>query len=177
MLRLPHLFLGSFNGHLISGRMGEFEPLQLSARQELRFLMNEGDSVTLEVTDGTAVHHGWRLPIRSPLVFADQPIPISTLHGCHLRFSGRFVSYYVSPYDVPAIVDQIRDRVTSSTPPLPVVFVVGAPGVGRTSLCKHVVNTILAVDGHRHSFYVNADPSQAAFVPPGCLGRPRSRSR
>jgi energy-coupling factor transporter ATP-binding protein EcfA2 len=150
--------------------MGEVEPVQLSARQELRFLMNEGDSVTLEVTDGVALHHGWHLPGRSPVIFADQPFPISTVLGCHVRFSGKFVSYYTTPYDVPAIVDHIRDRVNSSAPPSPVVFVVGAPGVGKTSLCKLLVNTILAIDGRRHAFYVNADPSQAAFVPPGCLG-------
>jgi hypothetical protein len=140
------------------------EAVQLTPQQELRFILGIGDTVTLEIFDGSATSFGWRLPLRTHLVFREQPFPIATSSGCHVKFSGTYRSYYTARHELPSFISQIADPSRS-----PIVFIVGAPGVGKTSICKLILNTIFS-HGHRVPYYVNADPSQAPFCPPGCIG-------
>ena len=150
----------------------EIEILNLSPISEYRFILKAGDSVTIELTDGIAFYHGWRIPTHSFLTFRDQSFPISTNNGCSIKVSGTYVSYYSASYEDPTIrypfINEILSSIDSGLPPT--VFVVGAPSSGKTSLCKWLCNTILSTKQPRCPIYVNADPDQAPFCPPGCIG-------
>lgn len=151
----------------------EIDIISLSPISELRFRLNAGDSVTIELTDGIAFCHGWTLPQRTRLTFRDQSFPISTNnYGCSIKVSGNYISYYSAPFGDPMeqypFIKEIIQSVDSVQPPT--IFVVGSPSVGKTSLCKWLCNTILSSGNQRYPIYVNADPDQAPFCPPGCIG-------
>jgi hypothetical protein len=140
---------------------------QLTPNEELRFILAVNDCVTVQVSEGAATSFGWAIPPRAPVTFRDQPFPVSTAGGCQVAFSGTYRSYYTAPYEVPGIVGAVL-RAAQTAPPT--VFVVGAAGAGKTSLCKLLVNGLLAHLPQRAHYYVNADPAQAPFCPQGCVG-------
>lgn len=152
----------------------EIEIIDLSPISECRFILNAGDSVNIEVTDGVAFCYGWKLPHNQKLTFRDQSFPISTNHGCRIKLRGTYVTYYSAPFEdyldpnnqypfINEILQAVKDDLSYT------VFVVGAPSSGKTSLCKWLCNTILSTQTHC-PIYVNADPDQAPFCPPGCIG-------
>lgn len=140
----------------------EVEIVSISPLNELRFILNVNDSVTIELTNGEAFSYGWKLPLHVLLNFRDQPFPISTKQGCSIKVSGTFVSYYSAPFVECPIIEDIKISET--------VFVVGAPSSGKTSLCKCICNSLLNTSQSRYRIYVNADPDQSPFCPPGCIG-------
>ncbi|KAH0791852.1 protein CLP1 [Histomonas meleagridis] len=145
----------------------EIEIVSLPPYTELRFLMNVKDSVTVEISDGLAYSFYWELPYR-PITFQQQPFPITSFEtGCKVKISGTYISYYISPLQIPQFLENVKAEVDRNSPP--VICVVGVPGVGKTSLCKSICNFILRNTG-KYPIYVNADPDQALFSPPGCIG-------
>ena len=59
----------------------EIEIISLPPLTEIRFLMNVGDKVNVELTDGTAVSFGWKLPTHTQIEFSNQSFSITTKSG------------------------------------------------------------------------------------------------
>ena len=146
----------------------EVEIVTLNMGQELSVILDVGDSVVLEVLNGSAFSFGWQLPDRKRVSFRDQSFSVSTGDGCSVRLSGTYNSFYVGSFqtNLPLLIRQLLGEVESQK--APVTFVVGAPGSGKTSICKEICNSIWAI--RRTCFYVSTDPSQAPFCPQGCVG-------
>lgn len=142
------------------------EIVSLDATQELRFNMINGQSTIVQVYDGDAFCFGWRLP-KTAVTFKDQPFAISTDRGCKVKFSGSYESYYTADSTQLQILNDINSQISTTLVP-PVIFVIGAASMGKTTLCKRLVNMIHY--SGRIPTYVNADPAFPAFSPQGCIG-------
>ena len=152
----------------MSTELQEVEIVSLQPLQELRFIMRDDNVATVELTDGMATVFGWSIQLHVPIVFRSQPFSVSTSSGCALKIYGTFVSYYTAPYEEFSLTHEICGAINNAHSPI--VFVVGAPSVGKTSLCKLLCNTILTNCPGHTPVYVNADPEHAPFCPQGCIG-------
>lgn len=148
--------------------MAEVVVLTLAPEQELTVVLDVKDSAEIEVSNGTAFCFGWKLPNRKPVKFTRQTFTITTPIGCGVSISGQYTTFYTSNFktNLPETVKKLLSLVERGNPP--VTFVVGAPGTGKTSICKEIANSVLN-NFDKKCFYVSADPSQAPFCPQGCL--------
>ena len=149
--------------------MEEVELVSLEPGQVLNVILDIKDEIQIEIVNGTGFAFGWKLPDRKPVKFRRQPFSIATMIGCEIRLSGQYTTFYVSilaPH-VPELVKEFLDCLAQDF--VPVTFVVGAPGTGKTSVCKEIANGVLN-NFRKKCFYVSADPAQAPFSPQGCLG-------
>ena len=137
--------------------MSRLDIIDIPNGYELRVQLAYGQEAIVELLEGRIAYCGWFLKTQKPIVFKDQPFGLTAFGHAKLKIRTHDTPYYVAQFFVPEITKGDRS----------VVLITGIKGSGKTTLAKWILNTH-CVTGDR-SIYINLDPGQAPFCPPGCL--------
>ncbi|KAL5006475.1 hypothetical protein ScPMuIL_015281 [Solemya velum] len=152
------------------------EDYKLEANSELRFEVEAGATVQLELAEGKAEIFGTELTTNRKCTFlAGAKVAVYTWHGCHIKLSGRTDVAYISK-DTPMTIyvnthqalEQMRHIAEEHVTRGPRVLVVGPTDVGKSTLCHLLLNYAVAC-GHSPVF-VDIDVGQNDIAIPGTLG-------
>ncbi|CAM4616192.1 hypothetical protein PO909_007115 [Leuciscus waleckii] len=155
----------------------------LERETELRFEVETGERVQLELFSGMAEVFGSELNRNKKYTFGPgSKIAVFTWHGCTVALSGKTEVAYVSK-DTPmmlylnthAALEQMRRQAEKDNERGPRVMVVGPTDVGKTTLCRVLLNC--AVRLGRRPTLVELDVGQSSISVPGtmaalCIERP-----
>ncbi|XP_077103762.1 polyribonucleotide 5'-hydroxyl-kinase Clp1 isoform X2 [Siphateles boraxobius] len=155
----------------------------LERETELRFEVEAGERVQLELFSGMAEVFGSELNRNKKYTFGPgSKIAVFTWHGCTVALSGKTEVAYVSK-DTPmmlylnthAALEQMRRQAEKDNERGPRVMVVGPTDVGKTTLCRVLLNC--AVRLGRRPTLVELDVGQSSVSVPGtmaalCIERP-----
>ncbi|XP_062895713.1 polyribonucleotide 5'-hydroxyl-kinase Clp1 isoform X1 [Mobula hypostoma] len=149
---------------------------ELEKETELRFEVEPGETVELELVSGLAEVFGTELTRHRPYTFAGgSKSAVFTWHGCCVQLRGRPEVAYVSR-DTPmllylnchAALEQMRRQAEREGERGPRVIVVGPSDVGKTTLCRLLLN--YAVRLGRRPTLVDLDVGQGSVSVPGTVG-------
>ncbi|EAY00498.1 hypothetical protein TVAG_317830 [Trichomonas vaginalis G3] len=138
---------------------------------EARFLLTPGQSITLSVDSGSVFYNGWQLPETGQVVFRDKDFTLMSYKDSYtLKFMGKLPRFYAAKR-IPQESVPAYDLISQKS----VVAVCGPPLSGKTTACQTIINSALhGVPQHPKEkpipIYVNLDPAQAPFCPPGSIG-------
>lgn len=155
----------------------------LERETELRFEVEAGERVQLELFSGMAEVFGSELNRNKKYTFGPgSKIAVFTWHGCTVALSGKTEVAYVSK-DTPmmlylnthAALEQMRRQAEKDNERGPRVMVVGPTDVGKTTVCRVLLNC--AVRLGRRPTLVELDVGQSSVSVPGtmaalCIERP-----
>lgn len=149
---------------------------ELEKETELRFEVEPGETVELELVSGLAEVFGTELTRHRPYTFAGgSKGAVFTWHGCCVQLRGRPEVAYVSR-DTPmllylnchAALEQMRRQAEREGERGPRVIVVGPSDVGKTTLCRLLLN--YGVRLGRRPTLVDLDVGQGSVSVPGTVG-------
>ncbi len=152
---------------------------QLEQDEELRIEADcpKGEEVTVELRAGMAEVFGTEMVQNTLYRFqAGSKFSIFTYHGCQVMVRGKME---VQPYtsketpmvmylNVHAALEAMRKEADSSQARGPILMVVGPADVGKSTLCRLLIN--YGVRMGRRPVYVDLDVGQGAISVPGTLG-------
>lgn len=155
----------------------------LEKETELRFEVEAGERVQLELLNGLAEIFGSELNRNKKYTFGPgSKIAVFTWQGCSVSLSGKTEVAYVSK-DTPlllylnthAALEQMRQQAERDNERGPRVMVVGPTDVGKSTLCRLLLN--YAVRLGRRPTLVELDVGQSGVSVPGtmsalCIERP-----
>lgn len=149
---------------------------ELERETELRFEVEAGQTVQLELLTGMAEVFGTELTRNKKFTFdAGAKVAVFTWHGCTVQLSGRTEVAYVSR-DTPMLLylnthtalEQMRRQAEREDERGPRVMVVGPTDVGKTTVCRLLLN--YAVRLGRRPTFVELDVGQGSVSIPGTMG-------
>ncbi|XP_014235124.1 protein CLP1 homolog [Trichogramma pretiosum] len=144
---------------------------------ELRFeVESKGQKVELELKSGLAEVFGTELVKQKKYKFSNgSKVAVFTWHGCTLQLTGRTEVAYIAKETPMSIysnchqaLEELRKKADDDDLPGPVVMIVGPRDVGKTTLCKILLN--YAARMHRRPTYIDLDVTRAQICMPGCIG-------
>ncbi|KAI9017058.1 Pre-mRNA cleavage complex II protein Clp1-domain-containing protein [Gaertneriomyces semiglobifer] len=147
----------------------------LNPGQEFRFEIDVSKkTVTLKLKSGTAEIFGSELTTDPEYILSGKKLAVYTWHGCELQLKGETLTEYVadetpmaSCLNVHLALEQLRQEAYQRGDVGPKVMVVGPADVGKTSLCKILLN--YAVKQGRKPIFVDIDPNEGSVSLPGTL--------
>ncbi|XP_074653182.1 polyribonucleotide 5'-hydroxyl-kinase Clp1-like [Tubulanus polymorphus] len=148
---------------------------KLEADTELRFEVESGAQVTIELVEGKAEIFGSELAIGKKYVFSSSAkVAVFTWHGCLITLTGKTEVAYIAKetpmglyVNTHAALEQMRQKADESGRG-PRVMVVGPTDVGKSTLCKILLN--YAVRLGRIPIFVDLDVGQGNVGIPGTIG-------
>lgn len=149
----------------------------LDADSELRFeIETKGEKVLLMLKSGFAEVFGTELVKGKPYEFTSgAKVAVFTWHGCTLELRGRTdVSYtaketpMVMYANCHAALEQIRTNAEKDNRKGPICMVVGPCDVGKSTLCRILLNYAVRVG--RRPLFVDLDLGQGQIALPGTIG-------
>ncbi|XP_032897984.1 polyribonucleotide 5'-hydroxyl-kinase Clp1 [Amblyraja radiata] len=149
---------------------------ELEKETELRFEVESGRTAEVELRSGLAEVFGSELTPHRPYVFkGGSKAAVFTWHGCSVRLRGKTEAAYVSR-DTPmtiylnchAALEQMRQRAEEDGERGPRVIVVGPSDVGKTTLCRLLLNYAARLG--RIPTMVDLDVGQGCLSVPGTVG-------
>lgn len=150
----------------------------LHPEQELRFEAEKGHCVKLEVvgSEGNAEIFGTELIRNKPYYFPPgKGYGVFTWSSCKIRLTGKTESAYISK-DTPMIsylnvsfaIENLRKEAEKTESPGPRVLICGAQDVGKTTLCRILLN--YGVRLGRRPIFIDLDVGQQNIGIPGTIG-------
>nr|XP_006825168.1 PREDICTED: polyribonucleotide 5'-hydroxyl-kinase Clp1-like [Saccoglossus kowalevskii] len=148
---------------------------QLARDCEFRFEV-ENNEVQLQLIDGMAEIFGTELTKNNSYTFTSgAKFAVYTWHGCTFQVSGKTEVAYKS-IDTPmvtylnthAALEQMRQQSEREDKQGPKVMIVGPTDVGKSTLCKLLLNYAVRV-GRRPTF-IDLDVGQGSISVPGTVG-------
>lgn len=152
------------------------EEYRLEKDQELRFEVEARATATLELLDGMAEIFGTELTKGKKYLFEScSKVAVYTWHGCVVKLEGRTEVAYIADgtpmtvyVNVHAALEQMRQKADEERSRGPRVMVVGPTDVGKSTLCRLLLNYAARLD--RASVYVDLDVGQGEVSIPGTIG-------
>ncbi|XP_006012987.1 polyribonucleotide 5'-hydroxyl-kinase Clp1 [Latimeria chalumnae] len=149
---------------------------ELEKEMELRFEVEAGESVQLELLSGLAEVFGTELTRNKKFTFdGGSKVAVFTWHGCAVQLTGRTEVVYVSKetpmilyLNAHAALEQMRRQAEREDDRGPRVMLVGPTDVGKTTLCRLLLN--YAVRLGRRPTFVELDVGQGSISIPGTMG-------
>uniref|UniRef100_A0A2R5LJW0 Protein CLP1 homolog n=2 Tax=Ornithodoros turicata TaxID=34597 RepID=A0A2R5LJW0_9ACAR len=150
---------------------------KIDGESELRFEVEGGkEKVTVELKSGLAEIFGAELVKNRKFTFgAGAKVAVFTWHGCTLELCGKTEVAYVAKEtpmifyaNIHAVLEQMRQKSEEDDTKGPTVMVVGPTDVGKTSLCRILLN--YAVRQGRRPIFVDLDVGQGHISIPGTIG-------
>eukprot|EP00052_Salpingoeca_macrocollata_P017375 m.141249 g.141249 ORF g.141249 m.141249 type:complete len:418 (-) comp20372_c0_seq2:466-1719(-) len=150
------------------------EEFQLAADSELRVETKPGSPLSLVMTQGRAEVFGAELVRDKVYTLQCAKIAVFTWHGCSIKLTGEYEVAYTSS-DTPMVsyvnlhahLHTLRDAARSHNTLGPRVMVVGPPDVGKTTLCRILLN--YAVRLGDTPLLVDLDVREGVCLVPGTL--------
>ncbi|CAH1238295.1 polyribonucleotide 5'-hydroxyl-kinase Clp1-like [Branchiostoma lanceolatum] len=152
------------------------QEFKLEKDTELRFEVETGGTITLELSEGMAEVFGTELVKNKKFTFGSgAKVAVFTWHGCKVVLHGRTEFAYVSK-DTPmvmyvnthAALEQMRQQAQDQGKRGPRVMIVGPTDVGKSTLCRLLLN--YAVRLGRRPTFVDLDVGQGSIAIPGTIG-------
>eukprot|EP00058_Branchiostoma_floridae_P009643 XP_002595131.1 hypothetical protein BRAFLDRAFT_118599 [Branchiostoma floridae] len=152
------------------------QEFKLEKDTELRFEVETGGTITLELSEGLAEVFGTELVKNKKFTFGSgAKVAVFTWHGCKVILHGRTEFAYVSK-DTPmvmyvnthAALEQMRQQAQDQGKRGPRVMIVGPTDVGKSTLCRLLLN--YAVRLGRRPTFVDLDVGQGSIAIPGTIG-------
>lgn len=154
----------------------ESQEYKLEVDHELRFEVESGATVQLELLDGMAEYFGTELTKGKKYSFeTGSKVAIFTWHGCLIKLIGRTEVAYIAK-ETPMVVyvnthaalEQMRVRAEEDSTRGPRVMVTGPTDVGKSTLCRLLLN--YAARLKRAPVFVDLDVGQGQVSVPGTIG-------
>lgn len=153
----------------------------LEPRQEYRFSVSHGSTISITVNRGTAERDGTELALNVPLTISGVKSKLLSWHGATITVEGTTDYESVAQPDdaniahlnLHAFLQRSREAASRNntsgyaTTHGPRVLVAGGPGRGRTSLVRTLAAWATRVGGQ--PLVVNADPHEGALTLPGTV--------
>lgn len=149
----------------------------LDQDSELRFeIESKGEKVYLTLKSGFAEVFGTELVKGKPYEFASgAKVAVYTWHGCTLELKGKTdVSYtaketpMVMYVNCHAALELMRNAAEKENKKGPICMVVGPCDVGKSTLCRILLNYAVRVG--RRPLFVDLDLGQGQIALPGTIG-------
>eukprot|EP00117_Sycon_ciliatum_P049281 scpid21118/ scgid34961/ Polyribonucleotide 5&apos; Polynucleotide kinase Clp1; Pre-mRNA cleavage complex II protein Clp1 len=148
---------------------------ELSPLFELRMEV-EDTALQVKLLDGTAEMFGTELVIKEPVnILPFSKVAFFSWHGCTLETIGEIENIYIAKetpmqryLNVHTALHQQREAAVRNNSDGPRVMVVGSPDVGKSTLCRILLNYATRL-GYQPMF-VDLDVGQATVGLPGCIG-------
>ncbi|XP_023931897.1 polyribonucleotide 5'-hydroxyl-kinase Clp1-like [Lingula anatina] len=149
---------------------------KLEPDTELRFEVEAGATVQLELTKGLAEVFGTELILNKKCTFqGGSKLAVYTFHGCTVTLTGKTESAYIAKetpmtmyVNTHAALEQMRQKADEEFTRGPRVMVVGPTDVGKSTVCRMLLN--YAVRMERAPIYVDLDVGQGNIAIPGTIG-------
>ncbi|PSC75129.1 CLP1-like protein [Micractinium conductrix] len=158
----------------MDGSGGGTQQLRLEPQHELRMEVDWGKTVHVQLVEGEAEVFGTSLDLGERLTIGGQKLALFSWQGCTLQLQGEPdlmytsdetpMGQYASIHDV---LDARRQEALKGKAEGPRTFVVGPTDVGKSSLCKILLN--YAVRGGWAPTFVDLDIGQGSITVPGCV--------
>lgn len=151
------------------------QEFKLEELTELRFEVEANCKVSLELKNGTAEIFGTELVKNKKFIFSNcEKIAVFTWYGCTLELVGKPEVAYVAKEtpmlfyaNLHAALEQLRHKSEKEDTKGPVVLVTGPADVGKTTLCRILLN--YAVRLNRRPVFVDLDVELSSISIPGTL--------
>lgn len=151
------------------------QEFKLEESTELRFEVETNCKVTLELKSGTAEIFGTELVKNKKFNFSNgEKVAVFTWHGCTLELVGKPEVAYVAKEtpmvfyaNIHAALEQMRQKAEKDNTKGPVVLVAGPADVGKTTLCRILLN--YAVRLNRRPVFVDLDMELSSISIPGTI--------
>lgn len=152
------------------------EEFQLEKESELRFEVESGATVQLELLSGKAEVFGSELASGRRYAFiTGSKVAVFTWHGCHLKLIGRTEVAYISKetpmviyINTHAAIEQMREKAEKEVTRGPRIMIVGPSDVGKSTFCTLLLN--YGVRLGRAPIFVDLDVGQGQVSIPGTIG-------
>ncbi|KAL4234900.1 Cleavage polyadenylation factor subunit clp1 [Mactra antiquata] len=152
------------------------EEFQLEKEAELRFEVEAGSTVQLELVNGKAEVFGSELASGRKYTFnAGSKVAVFSWHGAQIKLSGRTEVAYIS-METPMVVylnahvalEQMRQKSEKEETRGPRILIVGPSDVGKSTLCTLLLNYASRMG--RAPMMVDLDVGQGQVSIPGTMG-------
>ncbi|KFM66836.1 Polyribonucleotide 5'-hydroxyl-kinase Clp1, partial [Stegodyphus mimosarum] len=151
------------------------QEFKLEEQTELRFEVEANCKVSLELKSGTAEVFGTELVKNKKFNFSSgEKVAVFTWHGCTLELIGKPEVAYISKEtpmivyaNIHAALEQMRVKAEKEDGKGPVVLVTGPSDVGKTTLCRILLN--YAVRLNRRPVFVDLDVELSSISIPGTV--------
>ncbi|XP_076460941.1 polyribonucleotide 5'-hydroxyl-kinase Clp1-like [Babylonia areolata] len=152
------------------------EDYKLERNSELRFEVDSRNEVHMEMIDGMAEVFGTEITKKQQYKFMPgSKMAVYTFHGCTIKLRGKTEVAYISKetpmtmyLNTHAAMEQMRAKADIEETRGPRVLVVGPTDVGKSTLCRLLVN--YAVRCGRSPILADLDVGQGQVSVPGTLG-------
>eukprot|EP01036_Dinobryon_divergens_P056254 gene56254-75112_t len=146
----------------------------LKAESELRCVVAESETMTIQLLDGNAEIFGIEMAINRDYTFHDQSIAVFTWYGCKLEMTGNCQSSYIST-ETPMVayvnthvqLEARRDVALANSENGPRILIVGRTDCGKSTMSRII--TAYAVRLDRTPIYVDIDVGQGSVTIPGAI--------
>lgn len=157
-------------------QIGDSKEYRLDPNTELRFEVEDNAIVTVELQKGLAEVFGAELTLNRKVIFvARSKVAVYTWQGCIVTLAGKTdVAYTVreTPMTIyvntHAALEQLRVQAQTRDSRGPRIMMVGPPDVGKSTLCKLLVNYAARLG--RSPILVDLDVGQNDISIPGTIG-------
>ena len=153
--------------------MDERTAVKLEPGQEWRFEVAFDAKVNVRLVDGSAELFGTELARGREYEFSGKHAAIFTYQGCELEWEGPCAEYVASNAvmrryaSIHFALEGMRMKSEKDGEQPPVTLILGDANAGKTTLAKVLVS--YATKMGRFPMFVNLDPTQPAFSPPGSI--------
>jgi len=149
---------------------------KLDPNTELRFEVEHGATVNLELIDGKAEIFGTELTKNKKYAFnSGAKVAVFTWHGCKLSLQGQTEVAYIAKetpmlmyINTHAALEQMREQADKEDTRGPRLMIVGPTDVGKSTVCKMLLNYATRLG--RAPIFVDLDVGQGELAIPGTLG-------
>jgi polyribonucleotide 5'-hydroxyl-kinase len=147
----------------------------LPVENELRFEGDLGNYISVTLTEGRAELFGTELAKNKEYILQGVKAGVFTWHGCKLEVKGKLAMSYTSDttpmleyINTHMALEKMREQSKVSNLPGPRVVVVGGEDVGKTTLCRILLN--YAVRRFYKPLFIDLDVSLNDVGLPGTIG-------
>ncbi|KAF4533321.1 hypothetical protein B566_EDAN004442 [Ephemera danica] len=153
------------------------QEFKLEQDTELRFeVESKNEKVTVELKSGMAEAFGTEIVKGKTYTFTTgAKVAIFTWHGCTLELKGKTDVVYVAKetpmimyLNAHAALEQLRRKAEADSTRGPITLVVGPTDVGKSTLCRLLLNYAVRVG--RRPIFVDLDVGQGQISIPGTIG-------
>ncbi|CAL1262693.1 unnamed protein product [Larinioides sclopetarius] len=153
------------------------QTFKLEVENELRVLVGENSTdVKIELSSGLAEIYGTEMQLNKEYSLSpNSSVAIFTWHGCVIKVSGTPEAAYVVNDTamilnvvLHASLEERRLQAEAENKKGPVTLVVGPTDVGKSTLCRLLLN--YAVRLGRHPLFIDLDVGQNSISIPGTIG-------
>lgn len=149
---------------------------KLDPDTELRFEVEANAKVTVELKSGMAEVFGTEIVKNKKYLFtAGSKMAVFTWHGCTIEVGGKTEVAYVAKetpmviyVNTHAALEQMRQKADEEGIRGPVAMVVGPTDIGKSTLCRLLLNYAVRVG--RRPIFVDLDVGQGQISLPGTVG-------